>query len=59
MIDSPTALKGGKTPIMIVIPGLTSDSASAVGSIHFLFFLCYLSQLSDLKRFSHLFRLKY
>ncbi|XWS55309.1 hypothetical protein CRYUN_Cryun10bG0164000 [Craigia yunnanensis] len=29
MIDSSTALKGDKTPIVIVIPGLTSDSASA------------------------------
>ncbi|XP_007041252.2 PREDICTED: embryogenesis-associated protein EMB8 [Theobroma cacao] len=28
-IDSSAALKGDKTPIMIVIPGLTSDSASA------------------------------
>ncbi|XVF45902.1 hypothetical protein PTKIN_Ptkin02bG0245400 [Pterospermum kingtungense] len=29
MIDSSTSIKGDKTPIVIVIPGLTSDSASA------------------------------
>ncbi|XP_022727343.1 phospholipase ABHD3-like isoform X2 [Durio zibethinus] len=29
MIDSSAAIKGAKTPIVIVIPGLTSDSASA------------------------------
>lgn len=36
MLDSSAAPKGDKTPIVIVIPGLTSDSAAAV-SYFFLF----------------------
>lgn len=40
MIDTSTGLKGDKTPIVIVIPGLTSDSTAAVS--FYLFLLIFL-----------------
>lgn len=43
MIDDSAAIKRDKTPIMIVIPGLTSDSSAAVCSFHFFFLSFFLS----------------